>query len=66
MWIIDGKYVQANLGNGKHILNPHADFSACEDSVYGLRPLQKPLSMGLEAFSTPAATHFAIATLGIS
>ena len=63
--VLGDEHGQANLSNSKHILNPHADFSAGEDPIYSFGPLQKTLSMWLEAFSTPATTHLTIAALSI-
>jgi len=55
----------ANLSKCKHVVDPCADFSTGEDSVYIIKPLQETLSMRLETFSTPAAPHLAVAALSI-
>ena len=57
---------RANLGDSKHILDPRTDFSTGENSVYRFGSLQKTLSVGFEALSAPATTHFAVTALGIS
>ena len=46
-------------------MDPRANFSTGENSVYIFGPFQDTLGMRFEAFSTPAPTHLAMAALSL-